>query len=164
MLWGVPALSVEGEPIRPMLRIYCIQRGRLCPCYRFREREKELSRVRRVVAAGVASALMLSVTAFPALAIGDGPTPAGECANSLNAVGTPQQGAQGFEGNKTNPGLLQADPIVGPTESEVVDGVLVKGGPVSASNPGVSTGAEGDTASEGNSDNCENISPGPNSV
>ena len=85
---------------------------------------------------------MLSVAAFPALAIGDGPTPAGECTNSLNAVGTPQQGAQGFEGNKTNPGFLQAEPIAGPTEAD--------GGPVSASNPGVSTGAKGDLNSDPN--------------
>ncbi len=40
---------------------------------------------------------MLSVAAFPALAIGDGPTPAGECANSTSAVGTPQ--------GDPNPGL-----------------------------------------------------------
>ena len=99
---------------------------------------------------------MLSVAAFPALAIGDGKVPAGGingeegCAMSESAVGTPQQGAQGFEGNKTNPGFLQAEPIVGPTEAG--------GGPVSASNPGVSTGAEGDTASAGNAtDNCQNL-------
>ncbi len=91
-----------------------------------------------------ASALMLSVAAFPALAIGDGPTPAGECANSANAVGTPQQGAQGEEGSKTNPGLLQAEPIVGPGEAG--------GGPVSANNPGKSTGAKGDANS---SPNCQ---------
>ncbi len=92
-----------------------------------------MSRVRRVVAGGVASALMVSVAAFPALAIGDGPTPAGECANSTSAVGTPQGGP--------NPGITQAEPIVGPNEG---------GGAVSANNPGVSTGARGDANSDPN--------------
>ena len=39
-----------------------------------REKEDELKRVRRVVAVGVSSALMLSVAAFPALAQGNGAT------------------------------------------------------------------------------------------
>ncbi len=92
-----------------------------------------MRRVKQVVAVAGASALMLSVAAFPALAIGDGPTPAGECANSTSAVGTPQGGA--------NPGITQADPVVGPNEG---------GGAVSANNQGVSTGAKGDANSDPN--------------
>jgi hypothetical protein len=76
-----------------------------------------------------ASALMLSVAAFPALAIGDGPTPAGECANSTSAVGTPQGGA--------NPGFDNTDGRVG--------------APVSDNNPGLnSPGAQGDANSDPN--------------
>ncbi len=44
------------------------------PVCRPREKEDGLSRVRRVVAVGVSSALMLSVAAFPALAQGNGAT------------------------------------------------------------------------------------------
>ena len=87
-----------------------------------------MKRVRRVVAVGVSSALLLSVAAFPALAIGDGPTPAGECANSANAVGTPQA-----TGGK-NPGFPNTDGRVG--------------APVSGTNLGVSEGAQGDTRSQ----------------
>ena len=85
-----------------------------------------MGRVRRVVAGGVVSALMLSVAAFPALAIGDGPTPAGECANSTSAVGTPQGGA--------NPGFDNTGERIG--------------APVSGTNPGVSEGAKGDARSQ----------------
>jgi hypothetical protein len=91
---------------------------------------------------------MLSVAAFPALAIGDGVVPAGGingeegCAMSSSAVGTPQGGANpGFDNTGTN------------SDSQRV-GLM---GPVSAKNPGVSEGAEGDVASAGNSDNCQNL-------
>ena len=103
-----------------------------------REKEDELKRVRRVVAVGVSSALMLSVAAFPALAIGDAKVPAEECSGNINVVGTPQ--------GKANPGITQAEPVVGPNEG---------GGPVSANNPGESTGAKGDERSGINSTNCQ---------
>ena len=90
MLRRAPALSMEGEPIRPMLCTYRTQHGDGRVPAVVSEREEELSRVGRVIAGGVVSALMLPIAAFPALAIGDGPTPAGECANSTSAVGTPQ--------------------------------------------------------------------------
>ncbi len=103
--------------------------GHVRPCFCPREKEDELRRVKRVVAVVGASALMLSVAAFPALAIGDGPTPAGECANSTSAVGTPQGGA--------NPGFDNTDGRVGP--------------PVSNNNPGLnSPGAQGDANSDPN--------------
>ncbi|MEJ7871161.1 MAG: hypothetical protein WKF67_02795 [Rubrobacteraceae bacterium] len=93
-----------------------------------------MSRVRRVVAGGVVSALMLSVAAFPALAIGDGPTPAGECANSTSAVGTPQGGA--------NPGFDNTGGRIS--------------APVSKNNPGqADTIAQGDVRSGDNSNNCQ---------
>ena len=93
-----------------------------------------MSRVRRVVAGGVVSALMLSVVAFPALAIGDGPTPAGECANSTSAVGTPQGGA--------NPGFDNTGGRIS--------------APVSKNNPGqADTIAQGDVRSGENSNNCQ---------
>ena len=93
-----------------------------------------MSNVRRVVAGGVVSALMLSFAAFPALAIGDGPTPAGECANSTSAVGTPQGGANtGFDNTG---GRISA--------------------PVSKNNPGqADTIAQGDARSGDNSNNCQ---------
>ncbi len=107
-----------------------------------REKEDELKKVRRVVAVSVSSALMLSVAAFPALAIGDGKVPAGGvngeegCAMSASAVGTPQGGA--------NPGFDNTGGRIGL--------------PVSDKNPGESTGAEGDEASAGNAtDNCQNL-------
>ncbi len=76
-----------------------------------------------------ASALMLSVVAFPALAIGDGPTPAGECANSTSAVGTPQ--------GDPNPGLDNTGGRVS--------------APVSKNNPGkADTIAQGDARSDPN--------------
>jgi len=82
----------------------------------------------------VASALMLSVAAFPALAIGDGPTPAGECANSTSAVGTPQGGA--------NPGFDNTGGRIS--------------APVSKNNPGeADTIAQGDVRSGDNSNNCQ---------
>lgn len=92
---------------------------------------------------------MLSVVAFPALAIGDGVVPAGGikgeegCAMSSSAVGTPQGGANpGFDNTGTN------------SDSQRVG----LNGPVSATNPGVSTGAEGDEASDGNAtENCKNL-------
>ena len=93
-----------------------------------------MKRVRQVVAVAGASALMLSVAAFPALAIGDGPTPAGECANSTSAVGTPQGDA--------NPGFDNTDGRVG--------------APVSNNNPGLnSPGAQGDVRAGENADNCQ---------
>ena len=99
-----------------------------------REKEDELKRVRRVVAVAGASALMLSVAAFPALAIGDGPTPAGECANSTSAVGTPQ-------GNP-NPGFDNTGGLIS--------------APVSKNNPGeADTIAQGDVRSGENADNCQ---------
>jgi hypothetical protein len=105
-----------------------------------------LSRVRRVVAGGVASALMVSVAAFPALAIGDGKVApgAGEgCARSESAVGTPQ--------GEANPGFVNT----GTNSDSQRVGLM---GPVSAKNPGVSTGAEGDEASDGNAtENCNNL-------
>ncbi len=93
-----------------------------------------MRRVKRVVAVGVSSALMLSVAAFPALAIGDGPTPAGECANSTSAVGTPQ-------GNP-NPGFDNTGGLIS--------------APVSKNNPGAAdTIAQGDVRSGENSNNCQ---------
>ena len=93
-----------------------------------------MSRVRRVVAGGMVSALMLSVAAFPALAIGDGPTPAGECANSTSAVGTPQ--------GEANPGFDNTGGLIS--------------APVSQKNPGqADTIAQGDVRSGENSNNCQ---------
>ena len=81
------------------------------------------------MAVGVSSALMLSIAAFPALAIGDGPTPAGECANSTSAVGTPQ-------GNP-NPGFDNTGGLIS--------------APVSKNNPGeADTIAQGDVRSAPN--------------
>ena len=68
---------------------------------------------------------MLSVAAFPALAIGDGKVPADNCSGNVNAVGTPE--------GDPNPGLVQTDQV---------------GPPASGNNPGVSTGAEGQEMSE----------------
>ena len=45
-----------------------------------------MSRARRVVAAGVTSALMLSVAAFPALAIHNPRIPADECATNAATI------------------------------------------------------------------------------
>jgi len=93
-----------------------------------------LSRVRRVVAGGVASALMLSVAAFPAMAIGDKFVPAGECANSLSAVGTPQgQANPGFDNTG---GRVGAPAAVDPGESDT-------------------QGAQGDVRSGENANNCQ---------
>ena len=89
-----------------------------------------MSRARRVVAAGVASALMLSVAAFPALAINNGRVPADQCApERASVVGLPQDMA--------NPGLAQSTQV---------------GGPASVNNPGQEmspgvTGAEGEERS-----------------
>ncbi len=92
-----------------------------------------MSIVKRMVIGGAASALMMSAVAFPALAIGDGPTPAGECANSTSAVGTPQGGS--------NPGFDNTDGRIG--------------APVSGTNPGVSEGARGDANSDPNCQSAE---------
>ncbi len=77
-----------------------------------------------------ASALMLSFTAFPALAIGDGKVPADNCSGNVNAVGTPQ--------GDPNPGLALTDQV---------------GPPASGNNPGQEfspgeTGAEGEEKSQ----------------
>ncbi len=48
-----------------------------------------MKKVRRVVAVGVSSALMLSVAAVPALATNDGRTPADTASCNPKAVGTP---------------------------------------------------------------------------
>ncbi len=48
-----------------------------------------MKKVRRVVAVGVSSALMLSVAAFPALATNDGKTPADTASCNPKAVGQP---------------------------------------------------------------------------
>ena len=93
-----------------------------------------MSRVRRVVAGGVASALMLSVAAFPALATNDPTVPAAECSGNPKVVGQP------FGRNATD---------IGP--SPVSDDPATTGfdpGPASADNPGVSTGAKGGTQSQ----------------
>ncbi len=90
-----------------------------------------MSRAKRVAAAALASAMMLAVAALPALAIGDKFVPAGECANSSSAVGTPQ--------GQANPGFDNTGGRVG--------------APVSATNPGVSEGAQGDAHSRAES-NC----------
>ena len=81
------------------------------------------------MAVGVSSALMLSIAAFPALAIGDEPTPAGECANSTSAVGTPQ-------GNP-NPGFDNTGGLIS--------------APVSKNNPG-----EADTIAQGDARSAPN--------
>ena len=74
----------------------------------------------RILLALMMAAFLLSAMAVPALAINDSRVPADECSGNINAVGTP--------GGEPNPGLLQADPV---------------GPPASASNPGQSTGAQG---------------------
>ncbi len=71
------------------------------------------------------SALLLAVASVPALAINDRLVPAGGCAQSDSAVGTPQGG--------DNPGLAQSDQV-DPAASR--------------NNPGVSTGAQGHEESQ----------------
>ncbi len=71
-----------------------------------------MSRVRRVVAGGVASALMLSVAAFPALANNDGTVPADDCSGNPNTVGQPVNDQNdGGEPNATDHGPA---PVTGP--------------------------------------------------
>ena len=84
-----------------------------------------MKRVRRVAAVVGASALMLSVAAFPALASNNGKVPADECSGNMNVVGTPR--------GEANPGLAQTDQV---------------GPPASANNPGQSAGAEGQHKSQ----------------
>jgi len=72
------------------------------------------------------SALMLGVVSGPALAINDALVPAGHCAKSSSAVGTPQ--------GEPNPGLATTDKV---------------GPPASNNNPGQgSTGAKGEENSQ----------------
>ncbi len=76
---------------------------------------------------GVSSALMLSVAAFPALAINNPLVPADACApENASVVGLPQ--------DMPNPGLAQSTQVAGPA---------------SKNNPGVSTGALGEASAEG---------------
>ncbi len=85
-----------------------------------------MSRVKRLVAATLMSALMLGVVSGPALAINDALVPAGHCAESSSAVGTPQ--------GQPNPGLATTDKV---------------GPPASNNNPGHgSTGAKGEENSQ----------------
>ena len=85
-----------------------------------------MSRLKRLVAASLMSALMLGVVSSPALAINDALVPAGHCAQSSSAVGTPQGGP--------NPGLATTDKV---------------GPPASDNNPGQgSTGAKGEENSQ----------------
>jgi hypothetical protein len=85
-----------------------------------------MSRVKRLVATTLMSALVLGMVSGPALAINDALVPAGHCANSSSAVGTPQGGP--------NPGLDTTDKV---------------GPPASDNNPGHgSTGAKGEENSQ----------------
>ena len=81
-----------------------------------------LRRTKSLAAVALTSALMLGTTAFPALAINDSRVPADECSDNPKAVGEP--GGVPL----SNPGIAQAEPV---------------GPPVSANNPGQSTGAQG---------------------
>jgi len=78
--------------------------------------------MRRLALTLIAAGLMLALMAAPALAINDSQVPANECSGNPKSVGEPL-GVPLF-----NPGITQSDPV---------------DPPVSANNPGASTGALG---------------------
>ena len=82
-----------------------------------------MSRLRKVLAASLVSALILGVVSAPALAINDGRVPADECSGNPKSVGEPTGVPL------QNPGIITAEPVDPPVS-----------GP---NNPGVSTGALG---------------------
>jgi hypothetical protein len=87
-----------------------------------------LSKVKRVFAAALVSALMLVLLSMPALAINDSFVPANECSGNPKSVGEPT----GVAGQ--NPGINTAEPV---------------SAPVSDANPGHgSTGAKGEENSQ----------------
>ncbi len=92
--------------------------------------------MRRVVAGGVASALMLSVAAFPALATNDGTVPADTASCNPKAVGQPFSPT----GNATDigPSPVSDDPATSGSDP----------GPASVDNPGQAR-SQGDTGAEG---------------
>ena len=63
-----------------------------------------MSRAKKIAAAALTSAMMLTMMASPALAIGDKFVPANTCSGeNPNAVGTP--------GGNPNPGLVVSEPV-----------------------------------------------------
>ena len=87
-----------------------------------------MRRTKRLLTVALTSVLILGTAAFPALAINDSRVPADECSDNPKAVGEP--GGVPL----SNPGIAQAEPV---------------GPPVSANNPGQSTGAQGQNNSQG---------------
>ena len=91
-----------------------------------------MRRAKRVLAVAFASALLVGVVSFPALAVNDPVAPGEECAsNNSEAIGHPAFENQQPQG--ANP-------------------------PFSSNNPGESTGARGQANSQA-PDHCENAQP-----